>query len=392
LKAGVKVIYAFPEPLPLPRARGVQVAHATVELAHLGVEVELVHAPAPAGKDGSAPPHPLRYYDLEAPSTLKLVPLSRSLPWPLQRVHSNGFFLRRLERLLAAQRSAPPAERPVLLVRHPKLAALLLARDPVFPLVYEAHEVFADTAPRDKQAALAALEGRIVHKAALVIANSNATAARLVERYGEREDGRKIAVLPNGVDWPLTVPDRDWAHAGRHIVYSGSFFAWKGVTDLVQAAADLPECHITLLGGTEAQVKRELERAPQGRAELDFRGHVPHRDVARALQSACIAVLPNRDDPDSRFTSPIKLYEYMAAGCAIVASDLPALRDILPADAAVWVKPGDPRALAEGIRTLAADGARARALGTRVRELAQGLTWQARAARLAQLLAGVQPG
>jgi len=118
---------------------------------------------------------------------------------------------------------------------------------------------------------------------------------------------------------------------------------------------------------------------------------VPHREVTRALQSACSAVLPNRDDPDSRFTSPIKLFEYMAAGCAIVASDLPALRDILPADAAVWARPGDARALADALRGLAADPARAQALGARVRELAHGLTWQARAEKLEALLGSIQP-
>jgi len=397
----VKVVYAFPEPLPLDRARGVQVAHATVELAHRGVEVELVHVPAPAptpvegapsaSAHGHTAPHPLRYYDLEAPSTLALVPLSRSLPWPLARVHSNGFFLRRLERHLAGYRRLPPAERPILLVRHPKLAAMLLERDSGFALVYEAHEVFADTGPPAKQAGLAALETTIMRRAAHVIANSHATAARLAERYGDGEQAQKITVLPNGVDWPLTLPEKDWAHAGRHVVYSGSFFAWKGVADLVQAAGELPGCHITLLGGNAAQVRREQERKPAAGAELDFRGHVPHREVARALQSACIAVLPNRDDPDSRFTSPIKLFEYMAAGCAIVASDLPALRDILPADAAVWARPGDARALADALRGLAADPVRAQALGARVRELARGLTWQARAEKLEALLGSIQP-
>jgi len=399
----VKVVYAFPEPLPLDRARGVQVAHAVVELAHRGVEVELVHVPAPppapAEGDESNPapvqktgvPHPLRYYDLEAPSTLTLVPLSRSLPWPLERVHSNGFFLRRLERRLAAYRRLPPAERPILLVRHPKLAALLLERDPGFALVYEAHEVFADTGPPAKQAGLAALETTIMRRAAHVIANSSATAARLAERYGAGDQAQIITVLPNGVDWPLSLPEKDWPRAGRHIVYSGSFFAWKGVADLVQAAGELPGCHITLLGGNTAQVRREQERKPAAGAELDFRGHVPHREVARALQSACIAVLPNRDDPDSRFTSPIKLFEYMAAGCAIVATDLPALRDILPADAAVWARPGDARALADALRGLAADPARAQALGAQVRELARGLTWQARAEKLEALLGSIQP-
>jgi glycosyltransferase involved in cell wall biosynthesis len=116
---------------------------------------------------------------------------------------------------------------------------------------------------------------------------------------------------------------------------------------------------------------------------------VPQQEVMRGLARACIAVLPNRDDPDSRFTSPIKLFEYMAAGCAIVASDLPPLRAVLAEDEAVWVRPGDPGSLAEGIRRLAADPERARRMGERAREKARGFTWRARAERLADLLRAI---
>jgi glycosyltransferase involved in cell wall biosynthesis len=97
-------------------------------------------------------------------------------------------------------------------------------------------------------------------------------------------------------------------------------------------------------------------------------------------------VLPNRDEPDSRFTSPIKLFEYMAAGCAVVTSDLPALRDVLSEDDAVWFRPGDPAALAAGIGALARDPERARKLGERLRETARLFTWQARAEKLAKML------
>ena len=109
----------------------------------------------------------------------------------------------------------------------------------------------------------------------------------------------------------------------------------------------------------------------------------------RGLHSACIAVLPNRDDADSRYTSPIKLFEYMAAGCAIVASDLPPLRADLAGDEPVWVRPGDPANLAEGIRRLAADPERARRIGERAREKARGCTWRARAERTGGLLRAI---
>ena len=81
----------------------------------------------------------------------------------------------------------------------------------------------------------------------------------------------------------------------------------------------------------------------------------------------------------------------MAAGCAIVASDLPALRDLLADDEAVWVKPGDPASLAVGIRRLTADPALARQMGERGREKSRGYTWRARAEKLSALLKGLGP-
>lgn len=368
----MRLLYAFPEPLPLERARGVQVAHTVAELARLGVEVELAYVPNP-------PLHPLAYYGVEAPAGLSLMPLSRSLPWPLARIHSNRLFLWRLQERIAA---APDA---LLFVRHLKLAALLLRDRPRRKLVYEAHEVFSDTAPVAKRAHQFDMENRVLRTATLVIANSLPTAERLRQLYGERA----IEVLSNGVDWPEHLPQKDWAHAGSHIAYAGSFFAWKGVSDLVQAASELPGCSITLYGGDAAQLARERARAPAAGAQLEFRGHVPQQEVMRGLASACIAVLPNRDDPDSRFTSPIKLFEYMAAGCAIVASDLPSLRAVLTEDEAVWVRPGDPASLADSIRSLVSDPERARRMGERAREKARGFTWRVRAERLAGLLQAI---
>jgi glycosyltransferase involved in cell wall biosynthesis len=365
----VILLYAFPEPFPLERARGVQVAHAVACLAQLGIPVEFAYVPA-----GTLPP--FEYYGLTVPEKLTLTPLSRSLSWPLGRVHSNRFFLSKLGARIGASPGA------ILFVRHLKLAAMLLRRYPGRKLVYEAHEVFSDTGTPARHDANFEMEASVMRGAALVIANSAATAARLSALHG----GRKVEVLANGVDWPEHIPEKDWTRGGEHIVYSGSLFGWKGVDDLVDAAADLPGCRITIIGGNAEQVARLRARASKDGAQLVFCGQLPHTEVLRALGSACIAVLPNRDEPDSRFTSPIKLFEYMAAGCAVVTSDLPALRDVLSEDDAVWFRPGDPAALAAGIGALAGDPERARKLGERLRETARLFTWQARAEKLAGML------
>lgn len=369
----MRLLYAFPEPLPLDRARGIQSIHTVAALARTGMTVDLAYVPA--GDD------PFLHYAVEQPAGVVLAPVSRSLPWPLARVHSNRVFSWRLSRRFASQ-----IDGGTTMVRHVKLAAWLAARRARF--LYEAHEVFADTAPAGKSSQRRAEEAAVMRGAAAIIANSAATAKRLGELYGEP---RLVEVIPNGVARPDRMAPKDWHQAHRHIVYAGSFFPWKGTSDLMEAARSMPGARIELLGGDPGHIDRNSGDSLVGDtqasgAQIVLRGRLPHAAVAERLASACIAVLPNRADPDSVFTSPIKLFEYMAAGCAIVASDLPALREILAEDEAVWTTPGDPASLAAGIVRLAADPDRARRLGEAVREKSKQFTWDARASRLTAVL------
>jgi hypothetical protein len=182
----LRLLYAFPEPLPLPRARGVQVAHAVASLVAAGIDVDLAYVPV-AGQSPLAPAGILKIDGLD------LVPLSRGWPFPLDRIppfarwHSVRFFARRLRREIAQRR--PDA----LYVRHLKLAALLLAEPGLPPLIYEAHEVFADTAKPQRRERTLTMERAVVASAAAV-ANSRATAERLTALYGAAPPGRPTAL------------------------------------------------------------------------------------------------------------------------------------------------------------------------------------------------------
>lgn len=363
------LLYVFPEPLPLDRARGIQTIHTVAALAAQGVDVTLAHVPS-AGD-------PFAAYSVEKPENVRLLPVSRSLPWPLSRMHSNRFFAARLAK------GVDPHEVGAVMVRHLKAAGLLMERLPGLRFIYEAHEVFADTVAPGRRAEIAGLEGSVAGRAAALIANSRATARRLGELYRPKVP---IEVIPNGVDYPEAIPPRDWSRARDSVIYSGSFFGWKGVEDLVAAAGSLAGFRVRFLGGDGAGIARMRAGAKPGGAHLDFAGRIPHSEVAAELMRACIAVLPNRADADSAFTSPIKLFEYMAAGCALVVSDLPALRELLDPEDAVWFAPGDAAGLADAIRLLAEDPQRAQRLGARVRDKARGYTWVARGERLARVV------
>jgi glycosyltransferase involved in cell wall biosynthesis len=375
----LRLLYAFPEPLPLPRARGVQVAHAVASLAAAGVAVGLAHVPVA----GASPLAPL---GVDSVPGVDLIPLSRGWPAPLHllppfsRWHSARFFAARLRDEILARR--PDA----LYVRHLKLADILLAWRLPVPLVYEAHEVFADTAPARRRERTAAMERRVVAGAAGVVCNTAATASRLGELYAAP---RRLLVLPNGVARPASLPQKPWADCRRQVIYAGSFFGWKGVDDIVAAAAGLEGFRISLVGGEAAQMARLRPALPATGAVIEMVPRLPHAEVMGRLAASCIAVLPNRPDPDSAFTSPIKLFEYMAAGCAVVAADLPSIREILGPNDAAWFEAGNPASLAAALRDLAADPARAEAMGNALREKSAAYTWQARAEKLRDFLGSV---
>ena len=70
------------------------------------------------------------------------------------------------------------------------------------------------------------------------------------------------------------------------------------------------------------------------------------------LKSADVLVLPNKkgEKISERYTSPLKLFEYMASGRPMIVSDLSSLREIVSAETAMFVEPNDPQALVSGIR------------------------------------------
>jgi glycosyltransferase involved in cell wall biosynthesis len=210
-------------------------------------------------------------------------------------------------------------------------------------------------------------------------------------------------VVPDGVRLPLPASsgqlppasDQSSADAGAGspftIGYAGHLYPWKGVNLIVEAVAALPDSRALIVGGHPQEP--DLARVQAFAAELDcasrvtFTGLVAPTDVAARLRAADVLVLPNPASAvSSAFTSPLKLFEYMAADRPIVASDLPSIREVLAHERnALLVPPGNPQALTAAIRRLKDD----RALGVRLAERAledvRGYTWAKRAERLEAL-------
>jgi glycosyltransferase involved in cell wall biosynthesis len=126
-------------------------------------------------------------------------------------------------------------------------------------------------------------------------------------------------------------------------------------------------------------------------SRITFTGLLPPREATARLAEASVLLLPNpRSAISNAFTSPLKLFEYMAAERPIVASDLPAIREVLrDGENALLVEPGNPQAFVEAIARLQKDPALASRLARRARADVAQYTWAARAERLETLFSAV---
>lgn len=173
--------------------------------------------------------------------------------------------------------------------------------------------------------------------------------------------------------------------------YVGHLYRGKGVGLLLRLAARLPKMDFEIVGGTEEDLRRWRGRAG-GLTNVHFHGFVPHGQLERQYRMFQIALLPYQRDVRgaggernlSEWMSPLKLFEYMARGKAIVASDLPVLREVLTDGVtAILCDPEDEDAWVEALTWLREDDALRSRLGRAAREeVERRYGWTVRAERV----------
>lgn len=165
---------------------------------------------------------------------------------------------------------------------------------------------------------------------------------------------------------------------GTFALYIGRLDAWKGVCTLYVAAELLRGDVRTVVIGEGEESLEELRRR---HSQVTFLGFHPYRELANNQSAADLLILPNsgKSDISAKYTSPLKLFAYMASGKPIVASDLPSIREVLSEKNAFLVKSDDPEALAEGIRYALEHQDEARKRAAQALEDVKRYTWESRA-------------
>lgn len=174
----------------------------------------------------------------------------------------------------------------------------------------------------------------------------------------------KISVAPDAVDTEIFLPQMNRLDARRALnlpegkflaMYTGSIalYSWKGLDIFLAAASHAPEGVLyVVVGGTIEE--QEKFRHKFSKARVLFVPQQLHKTIPLYLAAADVLVLPNTaGDTNSEFyTSPLKLFEYLAAARPIIASDLPSIREAVTEHEVMFVAAGDASALSSAVITL----------------------------------------
>ncbi|HEX4365061.1 MAG TPA: glycosyltransferase family 4 protein [Solirubrobacteraceae bacterium] len=229
-----------------------------------------------------------------------------------------------------------------------------------------------------------------------VVVISEMLRQRILERLPQLEG--RVWVEHSGVDLSAVHRGADRAEArarigcadaaGPLVVYAGRVFKGKGVDVLIEAAERVSDIGARVLVVGNVYEDEYVSRAPDN---VTFTGFVAPSEVPDYLAAADMMVMPTTESLHySRYTSPLKLFEYLATGNPVVVSDLPVLREVVrDGENALLYPPRDADALAGALRRLWSD----RALGVKLADQAwqdvQQYSWQRRAQRILERVDGL---
>ena len=219
--------------------------------------------------------------------------------------------------------------------------------------------------------------------AGALVAVSEEVASYAVSRGA---DPARTHVVTNGVDVErfstCTSPLLPRLKHERFVIgFVGSLKQWHGIDILLEAFRKLhqalPHCHLLVVGdGPMREYLNGFVNGAKLNDAVTFTGWLPHHDLPRALKTMHVATAPYPALEDFYF-SPLKLFEYMAAGVAIVASRIGQVQSVLQhGKTGLLSKPGDVDELCRALRQLHDDKHVRQAMARRVSELAKGHTWR----------------
>jgi glycosyltransferase involved in cell wall biosynthesis len=323
----------------------------------------------------------LSHYGLRLAPDLELLPSVRGL--------------KRLDFVLYAQRAAKKFQADLVYTWLPQSAVLALRSG--FPVVLEMH---ADVAGRMGAWWLRQFWNTRGRK--LMTVTTLALKSALERSTGFKFPDGEVLVAPNGVELEkyAGLPGPQAARAqlnlpeGPTVGFTGHIYPGRGADLMFELARRMPQVNFLWVGGTPKLVDTwRSEMRAAGMKNVTMTGFVDHTAIPLHQAAADILLMPygrsieaSSGQDIAEVINPMKMFEYMAAGRAIVSADLPAIREVLNGGNAVFCEAGEwQRVIGDwesGIRGLLNDEQRRIELGRQARKDAEGFTWGKRQERI----------
>lgn len=364
-----RILVVAPQPFYEDRGTPIAVRQVLQALGELGHEVDLLTFPV--GSDVTV--RGLRIFRSGNPLGFSSVPIG--LSW--RKLILDASLVAALRRLLASGRYWC-----VHAVEESAFPAAVLARRHGIPLVYDMQSSLAEQLARLRpfrsslaRRMLNAAERWVLRRSSMVVTSAGLASrvARIVPDVAVREwhfpsesadpDPAAVECLRQGLGIP---------GAGPVVLYSGTFEAYQGLAELIAAIPAvrrrLPDVTFVFVGADRANglVEHAGAEALIASGALRIVERQPREEMAAYLALADVLVSPRAYGGNL----PLKIFDYLASGRPIVATDIPTHRTVLADDRAVLVAP-ETGAIARGILSLLEDPARAGRLAAAARQYAK---------------------
>ncbi len=365
--------------IPSLTANSIQAMKVAQALMQLGHEVRMF---APAEAEPAAREMLLAHYGLRCVPDLKLI---RSIP-----------LFKRLDFVFLAQDAAEKFGADLIYTWLPQSAVFALMR--TSPVVLEMH---ADVAGRGAWW-LQQFWKRPGHK--LMTVTVSALRNALERSTDLKFENESLLVAPNGVELekyaglPDSVKARQQLNLKEGLTagFTGHIYPGRGADLLFELARQMPLVNFLWVGGTPDLV--EFWRARLTEAKMNnvtMTGFLKHEVIPLYQAASDVLLMPysrsisaSSGQDIAEVINPMKMFEYMAAGRAIVSADLPSIREVLNGGNAVFCEPADLTGWQSAIESLFADESRRLALGVQARKDVEQMTWVKREERVMEKIVG----
>lgn len=329
--------------MPTEKAHGYQIVKMCEAFADNNVNVELI---VPA-RHNHIKDDIFSYYHTKNNFTIRYIKFVDFLSWGWlnQKI---GFAFNTLEFLFLSL-FLKIDKQNIIYTRSPEIAWLFGVRG--YKTFFECHQL-----PEEKSW----LFSFFIKKCGGITTSSHGMKVDLL-KYVQSYPENQILVAPNGIDSDIFLNDAvDKIQAKKKlglplnkniILYTGHLYEWKGVDTLAQAANFLDkENLIYFVGGTDSdRIDFQKKYPSKNIITVPFQNRIK---IALWLKAADVLVLPNIPNSalSERHTSPIKMFEYMASGTPIIASNLPSLKEILKTETSFFFQAGDVNSLINALK------------------------------------------